>query len=90
MVPEWLDADRLQWAILAAIAGVLYSMYLVARFVRRALTKFLLFVLLGGLGLSLWLQRADLEQCVQTCSCSLYGEHVDIPPDRVGDRCALP
>ncbi len=87
MLPEWLDAERLQWIILAVLAVLLYGMYLVTRFVRQVITKFLLFVLLAGVGLSLWIQRADLQECAQTCECSLYGEDVTIPEDRRPARC---
>ncbi|MBT5579908.1 MAG: hypothetical protein HOH36_10170 [Acidimicrobiaceae bacterium] len=87
MLPDWLDPQTLQWAILVVIAVLLYLMYVVARTVRRALTRFLLFILLAGLGLSLWVQRDDLQNCVDTCSCSLYGQDVEIPEDRRPDRC---
>ena len=62
-------------------------MYLVAKLVRRALTKFLLFVVLAGFGLSLWIQREDLQDCIDTCECTLYGQEVEIPEDRRPDRC---
>ena len=87
MLPEWLDAERLQWIILGVLGLLLYGMYLVTRLVRQVITKFLLFVLLAGIGLSLWIQRADLEECAQTCECSLYGEEVAIPEDRRPERC---
>ena len=87
MLPDWVDPQTLQWAILGVIAVLLYLMYVVARTVRRALTRFLLFILLAGLGLSLWVQRDDLQNCVDTCSCSLYGQDVEIPEDRRPDRC---
>ncbi len=87
MLPDWLDPDTLQWAILVAIAVLLYLMYVVARTIRRALTRFLLFILLAGVGLSLWIQRADLQDCVDTCSCSLYGQDVEIPADERLERC---
>ena len=48
--PDWLDAERLQWVILAVMAVLLYGMYLVTRFVRKVITKFLLFVLLAVAG----------------------------------------
>lgn len=88
MLPEWLDTERLQWIILGVLAVLVYGMYLVTRFVRQVITKFLLFLLLAGFGLSLWLQRADLQECAQTCECSLYGEQVTIPEDRRPQRCA--
>ena len=87
MLPEWLDAERLQWVILALIGLVLYGMFIVTRFVQKVITRFLLFVLLAGFGLSLWLQRADLQECAETCECSLYGQDVAIPDDRRPARC---
>lgn len=90
MLPEWLTAERLQWIILVALALNLYAMYLVAKLVRKAITKFLLFVVLAGLGLSLWIQREDLRDCVDTCECTLYGEDVVIPEERRPARCANP
>ena len=87
MLPDWLDADRLQWILLIALAVVVYAMYLVTRFVQRMIMRFLLFVLLAGVGLSLWVQRADLQECVDTCACSLYGQEVEIPAERRLERC---
>ena len=87
MVPEWLDADRAEWIIVAVLGVVLVAMYLVARLVRQVITKVLLFVLLGGLALSLWIQRTELEKCVQTCECSLYGEEIMVPDERRPARC---
>ena len=87
VLPEWLDAERLQWVILAVIGGLLYSMYLVTKFVRKVITKFLLFLVIAGLGLSLWIQREDLSECAETCECTLYGEQVTIPEDRRPARC---
>ncbi len=82
MLPEWLDPDLLRWIILGAIALVLYAMFLVARFIQKAVMKFVLFVVLAGLGLSLWVQREDLAGCIETCECSLYGTDVEIPTDK--------
>ncbi len=82
MLPDWIDPEMLQWIILAAIALLFYSMFLVARFIQKAIMKFVLFVILAGIGLSLWIQREELENCVDTCECSLYGAEVQIPDDR--------
>ncbi len=87
MFPDWLTADRLQWVILGALALNIFAMWLVAKLVRKAITKFLLFVLLTGLGLSLWIQREDLQDCVAACECTLYGQDVEIPENRRPDRC---
>ena len=57
MVPDWLDAERLEWVILAVIAGLLVSVYVVLSFVRKVVTKFLLLLVIAALGVSLWIQR---------------------------------
>jgi len=87
MLPEWLDPASLQWVILGSIGFVVYVMFLVARFVQKAITKFLLFVVLAGVGLSLWIQREDLQDCVDTCECAIYGATVDIPDDVLPVEC---
>ncbi len=78
-LPEWLDPELLTWIILVVIAVLLYMMYVVVRFVQRVVLKVVLFVLLAGFGLSLWVQRTNLEDCARTCECSLYGQDVEVP-----------
>ena len=65
--------------ILVVIAVLLYLMYVVVRFVQRVVLKLVLFALLAGFGVSLWVQRADLEECARTCECRLYGQTVEVP-----------
>ena len=81
-VPESLDPDTLRWIILVVIAGLLVAMYMVVRIVQKLVMKIVLFLLLAGVGLSLWIQREDLQDCADTCSCSLYGVDVEIPDDK--------
>lgn len=78
-LPEWLDPELLTWLILVVIAVLLYLMYVVLRFVQKAVLKVVLFGLLAGIGLSLWVQRTDLEDCARSCECSLYGQTVEVP-----------
>ncbi len=82
-LPDWLDPNLLQWVILVVIAVLLYLMYVVVRFVQRAAIKLVLFALLAGIGVSLWVQRTDLQDCARTCECSLYGQTVDVPWDQL-------
>ena len=82
-LPSWLDPLLLQWIIVVALVVVGYLLYLVARFVRRLIAKVLLLVILASLGVSLWIQRADLQDCARTCECRLYGQEVVIPVDQL-------
>ncbi len=84
---EWLDAESLQAIILGAIVALGVLAALVLRIVRKLLLRLALIVLIGALAASLWLQRANLQDCVETCSCKLYGQKVAVPPD-ANPNCA--
>lgn len=85
-LPDWLDPEMLQWVILVVLAVVLYLMYVVFRFVQRLMLKVVLFVILAAFGLSLWIQRDDLQDCARTCECSLYGQTVVIPYEQLPEN----
>ena len=78
---EWVDAESLQAILLGAIVALGVLAVLVIRVVRKLVLRLVLVVLIGALAASLWLQRADLQDCVETCSCQLFGQDVTIPPD---------
>ncbi len=82
-LPGWLDPELLQWILVVALVAVVYLLFLVLRFVHRLLAKIVLLVALVGLGVSLWIQRADLQDCARTCECSLYGQEVVIPVEQL-------
>ncbi len=85
-LPSWLDPELLQWLIVVVLAVVAYLLYIVLRFVRRLVAKVVLLVLLVGLGVSLWVQRADLEDCALTCECTLFGQEVVIPVEQLPEH----
>ena len=81
MIGEWADAETMQRIILGAIVVLGILAVLVMRVVRKLLLRLVLVVLIGALAVSLWLQRADLQDCVETCSCKLFGQDVTVPAD---------
>ena len=78
-----IDAESLQPIIVGAVVALGVLAVLVMRFVRKLLMRLLLVVLIGALAVSLWLQRADLQDCAKTCSCKLFGQEVALPADAV-------
>ena len=78
---EWVDAESLQHVIVGAIVALGVLAVLVMRVVRKLLLRLVLVLLIGALAASLWLQRADLQDCVETCSCKLFGQDVAVPAD---------
>lgn len=87
--PEWLDPELLQWILLIVLAVVLYLMYTVVRFVQKVVVKMVLFGLLALFGLSLWVQRTDLQDCARTCECRLYGQTVQVPWDQLPEDARI-
>ena len=87
VVPEELDAETLRWIILAVLAGLVVGMYVIIRFVQKAATRVLMLVLLGVVGVALYVQRDSLADCVDTCSCTLFGQDVEIPENRNTGNC---
>jgi len=83
VLPDFLDADNLQWLILGVLAIVALAMFMAIRVIQKVVLRVTVLAVLGGLGLSLWVQRADLADCVQTCECSLYGKDVEVTYDQL-------
>jgi TctA family transporter len=87
VIPESLDAASLRWIILVIIAAIVVAMYLVMRFVRKMATRVVFLVILAVLGIYLFVERENLADCVDTCSCSLFGMDVEIPENRNTGNC---
>jgi hypothetical protein len=90
-LPDWLDADRLQWVVWGFMGLLVVAGLVIARFVQRLLTMMLGLALVGGLLVALWVQRSDLQDCQATCSCRLFGQDVQVPDGRLcGENSVLP
>lgn len=81
MIGDWVDAESLQPILLGATVVLVVGAALVWRRVRRLLLRLVLVALIGALAAGLWLQRAHLQDCVDSCSCQLFGQQVDVPAD---------
>ena len=80
-LPEWADPKTLQWIALAAIAVTFYVMFKVMRFVQRMMMRAVILVVLAGLAFGLWIQRAELGDCVDEGKCRLFGIEVETERD---------
>ncbi len=68
--------------MLVPIGFLVVGLLLVGRFIRKVVLKAALVAALIGLGVALWIQRAELSDCADTCSCTLFGREVRIPADK--------
>ena len=65
------------------VAGFVVVLVVGAIFVLRTafklVTKLVILVVIGGLGVALLQNRTELGICSQTCSCAIYGHEVEVP-----------
>ncbi len=78
-LPTWLDPARLEDVGLVAVAVAVVGALAALRLVRRLMLRILVVGLLGLLALGIWVQRGQLGECVDTCTCSLLGQEVRVP-----------
>lgn len=83
MLPEWLDAESLRQASVVAMFVLAVIGLIVWRVVRAVVTKMFYLAVIAALIGALWVQREDLEECQQTCSCTLFGREIHIPDARL-------
>ena len=81
-LPTWANPNLLKGLSIGAIAIVLIGTWFVFRVVRKVMFRSLLLILAAGLTFSIWQQRGQLTDCVETCSCTLFGQVVQVPVDR--------
>ena len=81
-LPGWADPKTLQWIALGSIALIFYVMFKVMRFVQKMMVRAVVLVVLAGLALGLWFQRAELGDCVDVGTCRLFGVEVEVPRDQ--------
>lgn len=79
MLPQSLDAERLQQLAIGILVVLVVLSVLVLRFVQKAVTKVVMLGLMVGLGVAVWVQREELRQCGETCDCQLFGQDVHVP-----------
>ena len=85
-MPDVITPENARWIALVTVAVVVVGIFLVVRFVQKLVLKAVLVGLLALVGLGLWVQRADLGDCVDTCDCRLFVFDVEVP-DSANPNC---
>ena len=80
-LPSWADPQFLRSVAVVAVAVSVILLVLAARVIRRLVLRTVVVVLLATLTIGLWGQRSGLADCAADCSCSLFGQPVEIPAD---------
>jgi hypothetical protein len=81
-IPDAIDADRMEQLIIGLLVACAVAAVVVLRIVHKVVTRLLLLGLLFAVGVGLWLQREQLQDCSDQCSCQVFGQDVrvdDVP-----------
>ena len=67
--------------MIGAVVLVLMCLWPVLKFVQQIVVKIVALVVIVGLAAVIWMQRANLRTCVDTCGdyCQVFGMSVEIP-----------
>jgi hypothetical protein len=84
VLPETFDPELLRNVAIGGLVLVVVIAFLVMRFIQKMVLRVVLLGALFGLGLYVWGQRQELQDCVPTCQCSFLGFDVHIPADATG------
>lgn len=76
-----LDRDTVETAIIVLLVVCGIGMVLVLRTVQKMTTRLALLGVLFVVGIGLYLQREELEDCREQCTCQVFG--LDIEVDEV-------
>lgn len=82
VLPDWLHPELLEDLSLVALASIALVALLAFRLIRRLVLRGVVVGILVVLAVGLWEQRTQLSDCVDHCTCTLFGQTVQIPADR--------
>ena len=79
MLPDSLDPEVLRNVALGGLGLLVVIAFLIMRFVQKMVLRVILWGLLLALGLYVWGQRQELQDCVPKNDCRFMGFDVHIP-----------
>ena len=79
--PSWFNVDNVKNIAIGALAGLAGVTFLIVRFVQKMALKIGMAVVCVGLGVAVYTQRANLNDCAQKCKCTVFGQDVKLTGD---------
>jgi len=78
-LPSFLNTDNLQTIAIAVIVALLVLGFIVFKLVKTVVVKVIGLALIAGLAFAVWSYRDNLKECAEDCSCTLFGQEVQLP-----------
>ena len=77
-LPERVRSDQVETAIIVLLVVCAVVMVVVLRTVQKVATRMLMLGLLFLVGIGLWVQREQLQDCQGQCTCRLFAQDIDM------------
>jgi hypothetical protein len=74
-----LTGDTVEKLAIGLLVVIVVIVILVVRSSLKLMSKLAMIVALGALGVGIFQNRVELGRCSQTCSCTIYGQDVEVP-----------
>ena len=81
-IQERLESDQVETVIIGLLVACGIGAVLVLRTVQRVAVRMLVLGLLFVVGVGLWIQREELEDCQGQCTCRLFAQDIDMTSTR--------
>lgn len=78
MTAAALDVGQMKAIAIGVIVALLVVAVLIGMLVRVVVTKVIALVVVLGLGVVVWAQRASLDDCATQRQCTFFGYHLSI------------
>jgi hypothetical protein len=78
MLPEFLDPRALRAVSMVIIVILALLVFLVVRMATKMVTRVVMLGILIALGVGVWVQRAELEDCRVDGQCEFFGFDVQV------------
>ena len=90
ILPDNLEKYQVETAIIVLLVVCGVAMVVVLRTVAKASTRVALLGLLFLIGVGLWWQREELEDCQGQCTCRVFAQDVRMPDAVTGGEFTCP
>ncbi len=78
-MPDFLDADRLAQISIVVLLALVVVAVVVAKVVKTIVTKAIFLSVIAIAAFAVYSQRDEFKECQATCSCTLFGQDVEVP-----------
>jgi hypothetical protein len=85
-LPDRLESYQVENTIIALLVACGIAMVLILRTIQKATTRLALLGILFLVGIGLWWQREELQDCKGQCTCHVFGQDVNMP-DPINFNC---